>query len=65
MADLSNDTSIAYVDLLDYYTVNGIITEETAAEFWWPLDAHHNGRGYHVMGEAIADAIKRMQIISN
>ena len=65
VADLANDTSIASIDLLDYYTVNGIITEETAAEFWWRLDAHHNGRGYEVMGDAIADAIKRLQIISN
>lgn len=65
VADLANDTGIAYVDLLDYYTVNRIITEENAAEFWWQLDAHHNGRGYQAMGNGIADTIKRLQLIGD
>ena len=60
-----NDTSIASLDLPDYYRVNGIMNRENVSEFYWPQDAHHNGRGYQVMGDAIADAIKRLQIISN
>ena len=48
--------------MLDYYTTPGLMNAETASEFYWPVDGHHNGRGHHVMGNAIADAIKRLQL---
>lgn len=62
---LEGNAGVASIDLLDYYTAKGIMNEENASEFYWPVDGHHTGPGYQAMGDAIADAVKRLQLISN
>lgn len=56
---------IRSVDLMDFYLTNEIITEANVAEFYWPMDTHHNGAGYQMMGGGITDAILRLQLISD
>jgi hypothetical protein len=56
---LRNETSIGFVDLLEYYSRNHIMTEANAQDFFWPLDGHHNTSGYEVMGDAIAETMTR------
>lgn len=65
VTDLTSHPGLASFDLLQYYRSNGIMSEENVAEFYWVIDPHHNGRGYQAMGEAIADAVRRLQLISN
>lgn len=47
------------IDLLDYYQSQQIITKGNTSELFWPIDRHHNTKGYAVMGQAIADNISR------
>jgi hypothetical protein len=51
------------MDLLDVYTRDGRLTAANAGEFYWPLDIHHNARGYALMGEMIATEIARRDLL--
>ena len=51
------------MDLLDVYTRDGRLTAANAREFYWPLDIHHNARGYALMGELIATEIARRDLL--
>ena len=62
---LDDQDRIAWIDLLDHYITTGIITGDNASQFYWPIDAHHNARGYQAMGDAIAGAVKRLSFISD
>ncbi len=62
---LKSHAAIPSVDLLEYYAANGIMTQENAAEFYWPIDSHHNGRGYQAMGDAIAETVEKLHLIDN
>jgi hypothetical protein len=42
------------VDLLEYYRLTGLITKSNSHQFYWPIDLHHNAKGYELMGDAIA-----------
>jgi lysophospholipase L1-like esterase len=48
---------IRFTDLLEYYSLNQSITERNAADFFWPVDGHHNTKGYELMGRAIAETM--------
>ena len=54
---LSDETHIRFTDLLDYYSRNKVITEQNAQDSYWPLDGHHNTKGYEAMGNAIAQTM--------
>lgn len=60
MRRLEREPDLRFVDLLKYYAQHGIITKETAREVYWPLDLHHNTKGYQIMGEAIAKHVVDM-----
>jgi lysophospholipase L1-like esterase len=47
------------IDLLSIYTRDGTVTPANVDELYWPLDTHHDARGYAVMGQAIAAEIVR------
>jgi hypothetical protein len=55
--------SIVSIDLFEYYNANDIITYENVHNFYWSLDEHHNTRGYHVMGRAIAKKIIQIKLL--
>ena len=57
-----NDPGIVFIDLLDYYVVNHIMTENTS-DFFWSIDAHYNTKGYEEMGRAIAHKIIDLRLI--
>jgi lysophospholipase L1-like esterase len=57
VASIEGERDLQFVDLLKYYTQHGIITAETAQQFYWPIDLHHNTKGYQIMGEAIAKQV--------
>lgn len=48
---------LSALDLLEHFTGHGIMTDANLSDFYWPIDGHHNGRGYQAMGEAIAQAV--------
>ena len=51
---IAGNPRLGFVDLLKDFGSEGTITPSTVAGFYWPLDYHHNERGYAVMGGAIA-----------
>ena len=60
---LENEQRINFIDLLEYYKVNDKMSKENVSSFYWPLDGHHNTKGYEVMGSAIADTVMELRLI--
>lgn len=52
------------VDLLQVYAREGTLTPANANGFYWPIDFHHNARGYALMGRMIADEVTRRRLIA-
>ena len=63
ISDLKNEQSINFVDLLEYYKVNKIITKDNVSNFYWSIDLHHNTKGYEAMGNAITNKIIELKLI--
>jgi hypothetical protein len=51
------DNKIEVLDLLKIYSNKNQINKKNAHEFYWPVDAHHNTKGYQIMGQEIAEKI--------
>jgi lysophospholipase L1-like esterase len=51
--ELGQEPGIDFLDLLTSYARDGV-TGAGAREYFWPIDSHHNPRGYELMGRAIA-----------
>ena len=45
--------SVETFDMLDYFTHHGIDSAH-AGVYYWPIDGHHNNKGYAVMAEGLA-----------
>jgi lysophospholipase L1-like esterase len=63
VARLGRAGSPPSVNLLDRYLREGLLPAEAAGEYFWKSDLHHNGRGYALMGKAIAEAIMRRGLV--
>jgi lysophospholipase L1-like esterase len=63
ISTLKKEQGIHFVDLLDYFKVNNLMTKENASDFYWPIDRHFNSKGYEFMGNAIADKILELKLI--
>jgi lysophospholipase L1-like esterase len=63
LRDLETDQKFRFADLTKDYERDGTITKSNAGEFYWPIDRHHNERGYRVMGEAIARHVVDMRLV--
>jgi hypothetical protein len=61
---LERNPDIRVVDLMKGFREDGRITPKNAGEFYWPLDLHHNERGYHVMGTIIGRRAIDMGLIA-
>jgi hypothetical protein len=53
---------VPVVDMLEEYRRAGL-TGDAVEPYYWKLDMHHNGPGYALMGEAIAEAISRLGVL--
>lgn len=63
IADLKYSSRGYILDLLEYYRTTKIITRDNRSQFFWPLDLHHNTKGYEVMGHAIANKVLEWQFL--
>lgn len=67
LADLvrrpGRETEPHVVDLLEHYRRGRLITAQTVNDYFWPIDGHHNRRGYEVMGKAIADEVVAFSVL--
>ena len=53
----------AVIDVLDSWLTSGAASAASAQELYWPIDKHHNEKGYRLMGETIADCVLRVSLI--
>jgi lysophospholipase L1-like esterase len=50
---MTNSGDFSVIDLLSFYVEHRLMTE-APSEYFWPIDLHHNARGYEIMGKAVA-----------
>lgn len=60
---LEREPGMYVLDLLRFYERHRLITKETASEFYWKLDRHHNAEGYRIMGESVARFIIEKELV--
>ena len=46
-------------DLLPYYRDSLGITEQNSAQYYWPIDGHHNATGYAAMAKSVGAGLKK------
>ncbi|MGE0815655.1 MAG: hypothetical protein AB7O28_19720 [Vicinamibacterales bacterium] len=51
------------IDLLARYQSEGVLTPVTSGDYYWPVDRHHNARGYRLMGKAIARELREHGLV--
>ncbi len=54
---LCANTDIYVVDLLEYFLVEGGVTEGNVWEYYWQLDRHNTPAGYRLLGKGIEAAL--------
>jgi len=57
-AKLATDTNYTIINMKDEFANSGRITKANSGEFYWPLDLHHNAKGYQVFGELLAARLR-------
>jgi lysophospholipase L1-like esterase len=60
---LGQEPGTHFVDLMPSYIRDGV-SGSAAQNYFWPIDTHHNTRGYEVMGRAIAQHIWEAGLIA-
>ncbi len=50
---LKNNPNFHHIDLLPFYRSQGLIDQTTTSSFYWPMDGHHNSKGYEVMAKGV------------
>ncbi|MFN8321372.1 MAG: GDSL-type esterase/lipase family protein [Chitinophagales bacterium] len=53
--DYCRAQAIPSVDVLAYLRLKGVVQPEG---IYWPIDQHHNNRGYHLLAEAVAENLR-------
>lgn len=55
---LSNEKGVHVRELMPYYVAQKKASPQGIARYYWPLDRHHNGKGYGLMAAAIYSHLK-------
>lgn len=54
---LQAETGLRVVDLHEYYRGPNGIPEARWRDYYWPVDWHHNARGYEIFARGVAEAL--------
>ncbi len=54
-----NDTTLTVVDVLDYFRKTNICSTDSARFYYWPLDKHHNSRGYKLFADGVFEYLNQ------
>lgn len=57
VAEVKALPGIEVVDVLDRWSTSGVLTANSAASLYWPIDGHNTPEGYAAFGRAVADAV--------
>ncbi len=61
---LRGDSRVIVIDLLPLYKASLAKYNTTADPYFWPLDGHHNSKGYHLMATTMYTALAPLLIDS-
>ncbi|MBI5845809.1 MAG: hypothetical protein HZB23_14215 [Deltaproteobacteria bacterium] len=62
---LAGEKDILVVNLLEYYKAECAKSGVPASDIYWPVDLHHNARGYELFARGVAEAISKTPGIKN
>ena len=61
---LKNVDNVSVIDLLPFYREKIKQDNSSAQTFYWPIDGHHNSKGYEMMAEGIYTTLLNDSLIS-
>ncbi len=59
---LRSETDIRVVNLYEYYKGPDGIPPDRVSDYYWPIDLHHNTRGYDLFARGLAEALARWRL---
>lgn len=62
---LKSIDNLKVIDLLPFYTSTIKNTNTPAESFYWPLDGHHNAKGYGMMADGIYNGLVKDSLVLN
>ena len=62
---LAGEKDILAVNLLEHYKAECAKSGVPASDIYWPIDLHHNARGYELFARGVAEAISKTPGIKN
>ena len=60
---MRDQRDVVVLDVLEKWMREGPPTRETFQDFFWPIDGHHNPRGYELLGQSISEAIIESDVV--
>lgn len=57
---LANNPVLRHHDLLEFYSEDRGLTNDSTAGYYWVKDGHHNPIGYHLMASGVFHALKNL-----
>lgn len=60
-----NDTTLTVADMLDYFRKAQICTPDSADVYYWPVDRHHNTKGYKLFADGVFEFLITNQTFCN
>ena len=58
-----NDKRLDVVDLLPFFKNKKINSKETACQYYWPIDQHHNAKGYKLFADGVFEFLQSKRFI--
>ncbi len=60
LIDYCSKKNINNLDLLEYYSNTIKINSDTASNYYWNIDGHHNSIGYEIFASGVYEKLKKM-----
>lgn len=57
-----NDSTLLVADILDYFRKIKICSQDSVDAYYWPVDRHHNTKGYKIFADGVFDYLKTKRI---
>lgn len=62
-AQLTQDSSLHILNLAKVYQEEGFMTAKNAHLFYWPIDRHHNVKGYQIWAKVVEDYLIKNNLL--
>ncbi|MFH1319486.1 MAG: SGNH/GDSL hydrolase family protein [Bacteroidota bacterium] len=62
LTQISSETNIMVLDLLDYYINEEKLSSENSSEYYWKTDRHHNSKGYRIFAKGVGKKLLNLYL---